>query len=305
VSRVVGAQELRRLVTSSAAIDAVRDAFIGAVRGEFQTVPRVVLPSHTLFTMVAERVVHGRNLGQVVKTFSYHEDNPARGFPVLQGVVAWLDGVTGDPNLVLDAAEVTALRTGAAAGVATDLLARHDARTLAIIGTGALAPDQARAVCAVRPIRRIALAARDFAKTRSVAAALQAELEIDVRACKTVREAVSDADVVCTATTAREPLFHLADLKPDVHVNAMGAFNSHMCEVGADVVAAATICIDDPAAMSACGELAGIAAQPPLLGALLAENRPAKRSGITLFKSIGISPQDWAIAAFVAHIRSG
>lgn len=282
------------------AIDAVRNAFIGAARGEFQTVPRVVLPSHTLFTMVAERVVDGHNRGQVVKTFSYHEDNPSRGFPVLQGVVVWLDGITGEPELVIDAAELTALRTGAAAGVATDLLAPHDARTLAIAGTGALAPDQARAVCAVRPIERIALAARDVAKTRRVAAALRAELRIDVRACETVREAVRDVDVICTATTAREPLFGLDGVKPTAHINAMGAFNAQMCEVGTDLVAAASVCIDDHAAMTACGELAGVASQPPLLGALLAEHRPPARSGITLFKSIGISPQDWAIAAQVA-----
>lgn len=287
------------------AIDAVRDAFVGAVRGEFQTVPRVVLPSHTLFTMVAERVVEGRNLGQVVKIFSYHEDNASRGFPVLQGVVVWLDGITGEPQLVIDAGEVTALRTGASAGVATDLLAPQEALVLAIAGTGALAPDQARAICAVRPIQRIALAARDFAKTKAVASALQSELGIDVHPCETVREAVRDADVICTATTAREPLFSLHDIKPTAHINAMGAFNAQMCEVGSDVVAAAFVCIDDAAAMASCGELAGMASQPPLLGTLLAKGRPASRTGITMFKSIGISPQDWAVASRVAHTRSG
>lgn len=282
----------------------MRDAFIGVARGEFQTVPRVVLPSHTLFTMVAERVVDGRNLGQVVKIFSYHENNPSRGFPVLQGVVVWLDGITGEPRFVIDAAEVTALRTGAAAGVATDALAPRRARTLAIIGTGALASDQARAICAVRSIQRIAVAARDFAKTKNLAAALHAELAVEVRAFQTAREAVRDADIICTATTAREPLFRLADVKPAAHINAMGAFNAQMCEVGADVVAAASVYIDDPAAMSACGELAGVASQPPTLGALLADNRRPNRDGITLFKSIGISPQDWAIASLVALLPS-
>ncbi|MGH7661749.1 MAG: ornithine cyclodeaminase family protein [Vulcanimicrobiaceae bacterium] len=281
------------------AIAAVRDAFIGAARGEFQTVPRVVLPSHTLFTMVAERIVDGRNLGQVVKTFSYHEDNPSRGFPVLQGVVVWLDGITGEPQLVLDAAEVTALRTGAAAGVATDLFASQDASVLAIIGTGALAPDQARAVCAVRRIERIALAARDFAKTKRVATQLRVELGVAVDAYESVSEAVRDADVICTATTAREPLFSLRDIKRKVHINAMGAFNAQMCEVDAGVVAAAAVSIDDPTAMTACGELAGIREQPPLLGALLDRGHRAS-GGITLFKSVGISPQDWAIAARIA-----
>ncbi len=285
------------------AIGAVRDAFIGAARGEFQTVPRVVLPSHTLFTMVAERVVDGRNLGQVVKTFSYHEDNPPRGFPVLQGIVAWFDGLNGEPKAVIDAAAVTALRTGAAAGVATDLLAAPDARALAIIGAGALAPDQARAVCAVRPIERISIAARDFPKTKTVASSLQTELGVRVTAYQAAAEAVRDADVICTATTAREPLFRLADVKPNAHINAMGAFNAQMREIGTDVVADAFVCIDDPAAMSACGELAGMGSQPPLLGRLLVQDRRQNPVGNTMFKSIGISPQDWAIAALV--VRSG
>src|SRR5579884_792297 len=118
--RVVDAAALRETVSMAQAIDAVRDAFIGTARGEFGTAPRSVLPSHTLFAMTAERVVDGRNLGQVVKIFTYHEDNSTRSLPMLQGLVLFFDGVNGEPKAVIDAAAVTALRTGAAAGVASD-----------------------------------------------------------------------------------------------------------------------------------------------------------------------------------------
>lgn len=300
--RLVDGATLRATVSVEDAIEAVRDAYIGAANGEFRTVPRAVLPSHTLFTMVAERVVDGRNLGQVVKIFSWHENNPSRSLPVLQGTVIWFDGETGVPQVVIDAAELTALRTGAASGVATDLLARRDAKRLAVIGTGATAPDQIRAVCAVRPIESVAVAAQDVTKTNVFVRKMQAELNgIDVRAYVRRRDAVHDADVICTATNASEPLFRLDDIKPHVHINAIGSFTPQMYEIGPDIVSAASVCIDDPAAMQGSGELAHVHEVPPTLGELLTGRHAFHPGGITLFKSVGISPQDWAIAALVAR----
>ena len=299
--RVVDGAALRTTVSMEDAIDAVRDAFIGAANGEFQTLPRVVLPSHTLFTMVAERIVDDRSLGQVVKIFSWHQDNPSRSLPVLQGTVIWFDGETGTPQVVIDAAELTALRTGAASGIATELLARRDAKRLAVIGTGATAPDQIRAVCAVRPIESVAVAAQDVTRTNLFVRRMQAELkDVEIRAYVRRRDAVHDADVICTATTAREPLFRLDDIKPNVHINAIGSFTPQMRELGPDIVTAASVCIDDPAAMQGSGELAHVHEVPPTLGELLTGRHAFHPGGITLFKSVGISPQDWAIAARVA-----
>jgi ornithine cyclodeaminase len=311
-ARVVGGEELRALVPMKDAIDAVRDAYVGYARGDFSTVPRIGAPTHTLFVMMSERLSPtGTNLGQSVKVVSYHEENPAASRPVVQGVVLWFDGQTGEAKLALDGETVTALRTGAASGVATDLLAPRDARKLALIGTGAAAPDQIRAVCAVRDIKEISAAGRDFHKTEAFVATMRAEYpHITITAQRTVAAAIAGADVICTATTARAPLFDAAEVKPTAHINAVGAFSPQMCELGPTVAATARqVCVDDRAALADCGDLlaplngklveAGAIA---LIGALLAGQSHMSGPGISLFKSIGIAAQDWAIAARVAAV---
>jgi ornithine cyclodeaminase len=311
VTRFVRGDEIRRLISMRDAIAAVRDAYVGSSRGEFSAVPRVGAPSRTLFVMLSERTdsADGRCRGQSVKVVSYHEENPEASLPVVQGVVLWFDGATGAAELALDGDVVTALRTGAASGVATDLLADRDARTLVVIGTGAAAPDQVRAVCAVREIRSITLVGRNKKKADALALALSAEFpHSTVSAAATVREAVADADVICTATTARAPLFVRADVKKNVHINAIGSFSPAMCEIDASVVAAARVCVDDLAALTDAGDLAGpistneiLAGDVVTIGDLLTRERIGPRDGITLFKSIGIAAQDWAIAASAAN----
>jgi ornithine cyclodeaminase len=311
VTRAITGDELRRIVPMSDAIAAVREAYIGSVQGAFSQVPRIGSPTRTLFVMLSERTnpLDGRSFGQSVKVVSYREENPASSLPVIQGVVLWFDGATGEPRLILDGAAVTARRTGAASGVASDLLASGDAHALAIVGTGAAAPDQARAVCAVREIRTIIIAGRDFEKANALAHNLSSEFpQAVVNAVPTVREAVTDADIICTATTSRAPLFGLADVRSGVHINAIGSFSPQMCEVAPDIIAAARlICVDDLAALSDCGDLLGPidAGQlerrgVALIGNLLLAGSSAPENGITLFKSIGIAAQDWAIAERVA-----
>jgi ornithine cyclodeaminase len=250
-------------------------------------------------------------LGQSVKVVSYHEENPAASRPVVQGVVLWFDGTTGEARFAIDGEAVTALRTGAASGVATDLLARRDARKLAVVGTGAAAADQVRAVCAVREIREIAVAGRDFQKTEAFAAAMKVEFpKANVSPERTVGAAIADADVICTATTARAPLFDLAEVKATAHINAIGAFSPQMCEIAPHVIGAARhICVDDAAALADCGDLLGPlnanlvdARDIALIGDVLAKHSHLDPAGISLFKSIGIAAQDWAIAARVASV---
>jgi ornithine cyclodeaminase len=311
-ARVVGGDELRTLVPMKDAIAAVRDAYVGYSRGDFSMVPRIGAPTHTLFVMLSERVTSsGTNSGQSVKVVSYHEENPAASRPVVQGVVLWFDGETGEARLVIDGEAVTALRTGAASGVATDLLAPRDACKLAMVGTGAAAPDQIRAVCAVREIRAIAVAGRDFRKTEAFVATMQHEFpNAAITAERTVAAAIVDADVICTATTARAPLFDLALVKATAHINAIGAFSPQMCEIGPRVVAAARhIFVDDVAALRDCGDLrvplsANLvdARNIALIGDVLAAGPRMDTAGISLFKSIGIAAQDWAIAARVASV---
>ncbi len=309
--QVVSAERLRQLVSMREAIDAVREAYVAVANGEFAAIPRIGAPSHSLFAMMAERTARdgAPRFGQSVKLVSYNEVNPAAGHPVVQGVVVWFDGETGAPSFCIDGAAVTSLRTGAASGVATDLFAAKDASTLAVIGAGAIATDQIRAVLAVRPIRSIRVIARDARKARSFAGRIAGEFPgIDVRATLTVREAVAGAGVICTVTTARAPLVGLYELANDVHVNAIGSFSPAMCEIAANVFGAARrICVDDRSALEDTGDVAGAIAagmlgpsDVALIGEALQGNESEPKGGVTIFKSIGIAPQDWAIAARVA-----
>jgi len=304
--RVVSGDDVRRLVPMHDAIAAVREVFIATAQGEFAPIPRIGAPSQSLFVMLAERFDRsGVRCGQSAKVVTYNEGNPSAGRPMVQGVVLWFDGETGEATQAIDGATVTSLRTGAASGVATDLFASPDASVLAMIGTGPIAHDQIRAVCAVRPIRSISIAGRDVQKAQALALAMSTEFpEAAVRGVADAREAVAGADIICTATTARAPLFGIREIKRDVHINAVGSFSPSMWELDSDVIGEARlVCVDDLAAIQDTGDLRNaIAAKSltagaaSLIGTALKEETLPMQGGITVFKSIGIAAQDWAIA---------
>ena len=305
----ISGRRLRRLVPMPAAIQAVREAFVAASAGEIEQPTRLALGGGSALAMLAADRAGG---GTVLKAVTVRPGNADGPYPVVQAVVLWFDGPTGAPVAAIDGTVLTALRTGAASGVATDLLAPRDARVLAVIGAGGQAPDQVRAVCAVRPIAEVRVASRDVAHAAALATRLRGELAA-VRVIATgVREAVAGADVVCTATTALAPVFATGDLAPQVHVNAVGAYTPAMCELPPELLAgAAVIAVDRlEAAMAEAGDLlraidAGMLRPERLveLGTLLATgaDRPA---GQSVFKSVGIAAQDWALARLAVE-RAG
>jgi ornithine cyclodeaminase len=216
---------------------------------------------------------------------------------------------------VLDGDTVTALRTGAASGVATAELADPDASVLAVIGAGQQAPDQVQAVRAVRPIDTVRIASRTRESANRLAARISAAGDVTVEVCATPGEAVAGAGVVCCATSATEPLFPVSSLGPRVHVNAVGSFRPGMRELGSDVLGSASLVAVDQreAAEEEAGELIqafqdGALAPDALveIGDVLVRADRARRDGITVFKSVGLAAQDWAIARLaVARATAG
>jgi ornithine cyclodeaminase len=205
----------------------------------------------------------------------------------------------------VDGPTLTAIRTAAAAGLATRLLARPDAATLAMLGAGAMASDQVVAVMEVRPIRDVLVWSRDPEHAAALAE------RVGGHAVPTADEAVAAADVVSTATPSRRPLFSPGSLRPGTHINAVGGFTPEMVEIPAEVVRRARVFVDDLAAAAAeAGDLLQ-ASRPPdgTLGDLLAGRveRRATPTEITFFKSVGIASQDVAagVAALAAAERSG
>ncbi len=284
------------------AIDAVRDAFVLTSGGRIEQPTRLALEGGTALAMLA---ADRDGVGTVLKAVTVRPANRDRGMPAVQAIVVWFDGSTGVPLALIDGEALTALRTGAASGVATDLLAPADASVLAMIGAGAQAADQVRGVCAVRPIREVRVASRNPAHAAELATHLGREMEPVRVVARTIREALDGAHVVCTATTSTEPLFAASDLGSDVHLNAIGAYTRTMCELPPDVFAEATVVAVDSvaAAMAEAGDVLramrdGWLTRDRLveIGTLASRPGTAAPGGRTVFKSVGVAAQDWALA---------
>ena len=283
------------------AIDAVSEGFIALSSDKVDQPERLALADGSLLAMAAR--VSGR--GAVAKVVSVTEANRRLGLPTVQALVIWFEESTGEPIAIIDGAAVTALRTGAASGVATDLMAPAGSSTLAMIGVGDQALDQINAVVEVRPIREIRVASRSVATARNFIAAVgESYPDVTFHVTAGVAEAVHGADVICTATTSLEPLLHLEDIPAHCHINAVGAYRPDMCEVSGGVLGAArTIAVDQiAAALTEAGDViqgvrSGVIDVGDLvdLGTLLKSG--FQRDGITVFKSVGVAVQDWAVAA--------
>jgi len=192
--------------------------------------------------------------------------------------------------------------------VATDLLADPKAGVLTLFGAGEQAADQVRAVHAVRPLQRVTVVNRHPEPVGVLFRVLRSELP-DTELCvgSEVASSVADADIICCATPATSPLFAAAMLPKAVHVNAVGSYRPSMRELPDDLLASSTIVVDElEAVLVESGEIihaidAGVITTKRLveLGSAL-NSAPASRSGRTVFKSVGLAMQDWAIANLLA-----
>jgi ornithine cyclodeaminase len=308
---LLSASEIRRLVTMNDVIDAVDQAARERASGRLDSAPRVGTPGGTLL-MAAESA--GRD-GVAAKIVSIADGNRAAGLSTIQGLALWLDYRTRRPVLVADAPTVTALRTGALAGVATRALARPDASVLAMIGTGGQALAQVEATAAVRPVREVRVASLHRASAEDFCGRLAGLLPgVRAQACDSVAAAVRDADIVCLATTARTALVEERDLRADVHVNAVGAYRPDMHELAVSVFGAAKlVCSDDPhGALSEAGDLMDAVAAGVLdpgsvveLGALDAVDVRTQGAGLTVLKSVGTASADLALLDLLVGRAAG
>jgi ornithine cyclodeaminase len=210
---------------------------------------------------------------------------------------------------MLEGSALTAIRTGAASGAATDLLARPDSQVVAIFGAGVQGRTQMEAVCSVRRIQTAWVFDPDMERAAAFVNSMagQAPIPSDLRIAENPAQAVADADIICTATTSINPVFLNKNLKAGVHINAVGAYTPHMQEIPPETVARARLIVDS---RSACLNEAGDLIQPiqqgffteshihAELGEIVNAQRPGRtsRAQVTLFKSVGLAVQDAAAA---------
>ncbi len=314
-------EDVRALVPMSRAIELMKEVFgeLSAGRAVSPLRTPVDIPSHDAVTLFMPAFVPSQN-GLGLKIVSVFPNNRNLGKPTIHALVALVSAETGEPLAIMDGTYLTALRTGAVSGAATDLLARSDSRVVTCIGAGTQGVTQAWAVASVRPIERIFVADVSTDSVKSFAerlGALAPDLASKVAPAGDVNDAVAQSDVICTATTSKSPVFDDSAVKPGTHINAIGAFTPEMQEIPVGTVKRAIIVVDAvDAVLAEAGDLiipinAGELDRKRIsleLGQIV--NGATGRSSdddVTLFKSVGNAVQDIIVArsAVAAAERSG
>lgn len=301
--RILTAADIRVCLPMSGAIEAMRTAFAQLSSGEAVVPDRIAVSTEEGISLFMPGYLP-REGHLAAKVVSVYAGNPSVGLPVIQGVVLVLDSHTGLPVALMNGAYLTALRTGAAGGLATELLAVEDASVLAVFGAGPQARTQIEAVRAVRPIREIRLVSRPTEGARILADELEG---VDVQVFEDPEKAVLGAQVIATATDSRKPVFPGRAIGEGVHVNAIGAFTPEMAEVDGDLISRAKVVVDLRATvMAEAGDLVqaiesgafSLESIHAELGEVVNGERTGRESPreITLFKSVGNAAQDVAVA---------
>jgi len=304
--RILSADDVRACVDMPAAIDAMREAF-AALSAQEATVPmRLALETeHGVSLFMPAHLRESGNAG--AKVVSVNPGNAARGLPAIHAVVLVLDVLTGRPTALMDGTWLTALRTGAVGGLAADLLARSDAKTVALFGAGVQARTQLEAVRCVREITEVRVVSRSGASADRLAGEV-----VGVRAVRVddANEAIEGADIIIAATSSSTPVFDGARVESGTHVTGVGSYTLDMREVDTALVQRARIIVDQrEAVMEEAGDIVGpirdgvvdetvIIAE---IGEVVLGRVPGRTadSEITFFKSVGNAVQDVAVAARV------
>ena len=301
--RILNGDEVRKALPMTAAIEQVRLAYRQFSAGKATMPLRTRLNTDKGVTLLMPAFLHqSRDLA--VKVVSVYGDNPNLGLPTVSATVLVLDPDTGMPRAFMDGDSLTALRTGAAGGVAADLLARTDARTVALFGAGVQGRAQLEAVLTVRNIARVMVYDPVGAAAEKFAEEVQRWPDAPgIHIADTPRAAVRDADIILTASTSKTPLFDDADLKPGVHITGVGSFTPEMQEIPAATVHRARVVVDSREACRAeAGDIIQSGAEIHAeVGEILNGDSPGRTEAdqITFFKSVGLAVQDAVTASAV------
>jgi ornithine cyclodeaminase len=307
-------RDVEALLDLDALIDALAAAMADLSAGRASVPDRVaaLVPGQQAFLAAMPGFVPSAGV-LMAKLVSLFPRNAGHGLPMHQAVIAVFDPDTGAPAALLDGTAITAARTGACSALSARLLARDDAAVLAILGTGVQARSHARAMCRVRPIRRIRIAGRNPATAAALAAELSATLPVTAEPASSYRDALDGADIACAVSHAAEPVIRRPWLSPGVHITSVG-FNPAGREIDDATIAAALVCVESRQAALAPFPAGSNDLLVPIqegiitaghihaeLGELVDGRKPGRssREQLTLYKSVGVAVQDAAAAALV------
>lgn len=307
--RIYDAEQVEHLLDMAGCIGAVRDAMARLSAADFEQPLRQIVPIRPgdLFALMPGSLVSPDGFGAKVITAFADKANPQRSKH--RGIVVLFDRESGEPKCVADAGAITEIRTAAATAVATDALARKDATTLAVFGTGSQARSHLQALPLVRQLSEVLIWGRSEASAQAMIDAMQPEVGVPLRYVADAREAAS-ADILCTVTSSREPVVLGEWVRPGAHVNIVGSSFAGPVEVDSALVVMSRYFADSRRSVLAAGAEylvardAGLIDESHILGEIgevVSETVEGRRSPeeVTLYKSLGHIVQDLASAAYV------
>ncbi len=305
--RVIERDEVAKRLTFEVCIPIVRQAMIDFSDGTTRQLLRSIIPlgNGHLFGIMPGAL--GEHAAFGAKLVSVYPENFSMGRQSHQGLVVLFEPATGEPVCIVHAGEITAIRTAAASAVATHALARPDASRLAILGYGEQAAAHARALLQVRTLEAVRVWGRSPQRASEFCRRMSAELGIPFSVAADVKEAVSDADIICTVTSAREPILQGSWVQAGTHLNVVGSSIAGPVEVDNDLVVRSRFIADSREGVLRQGAeflrakaagLIGDAHVVAEIGEVLAGRIAGRRSraDITVYKSLGHVVQDLASA---------
>ena len=305
------ADDVKSAVSMQEAIDLMEVAFSSVNNKTAETPLRVnmAIPDQDAHHLSMPAYINGGKY-LTVKLINVHTNNPSKGADLINGIIVVMDAETGSAIALIDGKSVTALRTGAASGYATKILANNDASTLVVFGNGVQAKAQIEAICQVRDIESVKVIGRDFTKVELFCK------KFDARVSPGNLNDLKHADVVCTATTANEPLFKFNHISNGTHINAVGAHGSQKREVPAELIQRSKVFVDS--LISSYKEAGNILipiesgdyswdkvqCEIGQLSNSKSKGR-SKESDITFFNSVGTAVQDLVVSNLIMERNTG
>ena len=314
--QIIDSQVVERVLDMGRCIGLMNDALIALSRGDATQILRPVFPLYdrNLLGMMPAYLSSRSIAG--VKILSVFPENYMLGLPSHQGQMLVFEAETGRLKASVDAESVTGIRTAAASAAVTQVLARPDARSLAVLGAGLQGRRHLEAIRLVRDLTEVTVWDIRPEAAQKYAREMGEKTGLPVRACNSAREAVQDADIVCTVTPSKEPILCARDVKPGTHINAVGACTATAREISADLMAKGRLFVDwKPAAVVEAGDYVlaladGAITEDHILGEVgqvLDGTLPGRlaETDITIFEALGQAVEDLIAADFVAESLKG
>jgi len=309
---ILNHDDVVKLLPMKECIAVMREALTRLANGEVhQPLRTIIRPPGAKGVMgLMPSYVSGDEAAYGLKTVCVFPENPAIGKDAHQGAVLLFSAETGELLALMNASAITAIRTAAVSGVATDLLAREDASDLAIVGAGVQARTHLLAMAEVRAIKRCRIVSRTIEHAQQLADEMRGRVPFPLEPVATVEEALRSADLIATVTNAKEPVVLREWISPGVHLNVVGSSTPHTREVDTATIAASVLFVDRrESTLNEAGDYLFAAREGAIgpdhicaeLGEVLTGENPGRTSPdeITMFKSLGLAIEDLASANYL------